>query len=61
MSRQDEDEVEDELQDLEQEVTGERKLPEVPTSELPEDTRQKEEKRRTPARERTKDDTALLA
>lgn len=61
MSRQDEDEVEDELQGLEQEVAGESKLPEVPSSELPDDIRRKEEKRRAPAKERTKDDTALLA
>ncbi|EEP80915.1 conserved hypothetical protein [Uncinocarpus reesii 1704] len=43
MSNQDEDEVEDELEELQREVGGSAKLPDVPTSALP------EEGARTPA------------
>ncbi|EEH46160.1 ESCRT-III subunit protein VPS20 [Paracoccidioides brasiliensis Pb18] len=55
MSNQDEDEVEDELESMEQEISGPVRLPDVPTSELPEETEQQKrekEKQRAKARAR---------
>ncbi|EAS31666.3 SNF7 family protein [Coccidioides immitis RS] len=51
MSNQDEDEVEDELEELEREVAGSVKLPDVPTSALPEE---EERNRATTASQRAR-------
>ncbi|EFW23319.1 Vacuolar protein sorting-associated protein 20 [Coccidioides posadasii str. Silveira] len=51
MSNQDEDEVEDELEELEREVAGGVKLPDVPTSALPEE---EERNRATTASQRAR-------
>ena len=62
ISNQDEDEVEDELDALEAEITG-VPMPNAPTSELPTGARQKLEKQRADARqtEREEQRMAVLA
>ncbi|PGH19144.1 hypothetical protein AJ80_04223 [Polytolypa hystricis UAMH7299] len=60
ISNQDEDEVEDELEALEQEVAGPpAKLPDAPTSTLPDEVRSKEERARERKRERAKARAAM--
>ncbi|KLJ07096.1 hypothetical protein EMPG_17419 [Blastomyces silverae] len=55
MSNQDEDEVEDELEAMEQEISGPIGLPNVPTSALPEETeREKQEKAKQRAKTRAR-------
>ncbi|PGH15823.1 hypothetical protein AJ79_02204 [Helicocarpus griseus UAMH5409] len=56
MSNQDEDEVEDELDSLEREISGPVSLPDVPTSALPEEVeRQKQEKAKRRAKARARE------